>query len=98
MHPTSGSTQLEQVSTLLIPQAQPLPSPTATKPGPRLRLNTTTTPITLSPAKTAFVIINMQNIFFSPSFGRAEGAGHAAMEKLLQFAIPAARKAGTRII
>ena len=37
----------------------------------------------------------MQNIFFSPSLGRAEGAGRAAMEKPLQFAIPAARKTGT---
>lgn len=73
-------------------------SPTATKPSPRLRFNTTTTPITLSPAKTTLVIIDMQNFFLSPSFDRAEGAGHAAMENLLQFAIPAARKAGIRII
>lgn len=40
----------------------------------------------------------MQNFFLSPSFGRAKGAGHAATEKLLEFAIPAARKAGIRII
>ena len=73
-------------------------SPTATEPSPQLRLYTTTTPITLSPAKTTLVIIDMQNFFLSPSFGRVEGAGHAAMENLLQFAIPAARKAGIRII
>ena len=73
-------------------------SPTATEPSPRLRFNTTTTPTTLSPAKTTLVIIDMHNFFLSPSFGRAEGAGHAAMEKLLQFAIPVAQKAGIRIV
>ena len=43
-------------------------------------------------------ITDMQNFILSLSFGRVEGAGHAAMEKLLQFVIPAARKAGIRII
>ncbi|KAK8202139.1 hypothetical protein M8818_005665 [Zalaria obscura] len=65
---------------------------------PRLDLQTTTTPITVDPDKTALVIIDMQNFFLSESFGRKKGAGHAASEKLQKFAIPAARKAGIRII
>lgn len=65
---------------------------------PRVRIETTTTPITLSSAKTALVIIDMQNFFLSPGFGRSRGAGHAAAEKLLEYTIPAARKAGIQII
>ncbi|KAF2200898.1 Isochorismatase hydrolase [Delitschia confertaspora ATCC 74209] len=61
-------------------------------------IQTTTAPITVSPSKTALVIIDMQNFFLSESFGRSKGPGHAATEKLINYAIPAARKAGIRII
>ncbi|KAJ9639563.1 hypothetical protein H2199_006598 [Coniosporium tulheliwenetii] len=37
-------------------------------------------------------------LLLSPAFGRFKGAGHAAAEKLLEYAIPAARKAGIQII
>lgn len=40
----------------------------------------------------------MQNFFLSPAFGRKPGAGHAACDQLIEHAIPAARKAGIRII
>lgn len=40
----------------------------------------------------------MQNFFLSPALGRIPGAGHSACEHLIQHAIPAARKAGIRII
>jgi nicotinamidase-related amidase len=40
----------------------------------------------------------MQNFFLSSAFGRKKGAGHSACEQLIQHAIPAARKAGIRII
>lgn len=74
------------------------PTPTAKETGPRLDLTTSTSPITLSPGKTALCIIDMQNFFLSPSFGRARGPGHTAADNLLKYAIPAARKAGIRII
>jgi nicotinamidase-related amidase len=62
-------------------------------------LQTTTTPITISPAQSALIIIDMQNFFLSPSFGRPEvSAGRAASDQLLKHAIPAARKAGIRIV
>lgn len=75
------------------------PSSPSSKPSyPRIRLQTTTTPITLSPAKAALVIIDMQNFFLSEAFGRARGPGHAASDQLLKCAIPAARKAGIQIV
>ncbi|KAF2808922.1 Isochorismatase hydrolase [Mytilinidion resinicola] len=73
-------------------------TPTETAPGPRLKLRTSTSPITLSPASSALVIIDMQNFFLSPSFGRTKGPGHKAADNLLNHAIPAARKAGIQII
>jgi nicotinamidase-related amidase len=66
--------------------------------GPKLTIQTTNTSITISPTKSALVIIDMQNFFLSPAFGRAKGAGHHACAQLIQHAIPAARKAGIRII
>lgn len=66
--------------------------------GPRLTLNTMTSPITVDPFKSALVIIDMQNFFLSESFGRGKGTGHAACDTLIKLAIPAARKAGIRII
>jgi len=74
------------------------PNPSSAPITPRFNLNTTTTPVTLDPAKTALVIIDMQNFFLSPAFGRKEGAGHAACHQLTNYAIPAARKAGIQII
>jgi len=73
------------------------------KPGnataePHVKIETSTTPVTIDPASSALVIIDMQNFFLSPAFGRARGAGHAALDQLVQHAIPAARKAGIRII
>ena len=65
---------------------------------PDVTIKTTNTPITIDPAKSALVIIDMQNFFLSPAFGRTKGAGHAALEQLVNNAIPAARKAGIRII
>lgn len=61
-------------------------------------LTTSTTPITIDPAKSALVIIDMQNFFLSEAFGRKKGPGHAACDKLEHYAIPAARKAGIQVI
>lgn len=73
-------------------------SPSSPDSGPKVTIKTTTSPITISPAKSALVIIDMQNFFLSDSFGRNKGAGHAACEQLIAHAIPAARRAGMRII
>ncbi|TLD21805.1 Isochorismatase hydrolase [Venturia nashicola] len=40
----------------------------------------------------------MQNFFLSPAFGRKRGGGHDALDQLVKYAIPAARKAGIRIV
>lgn len=65
---------------------------------PRVTIETTNTPITIDPAKSALVIIDMQNFFLSAAFGRQKGPGHAAQEQLIQHAIPAARRAKMQII
>lgn len=70
-------------------------------PSPRdsISLSTTTTPIVISPAKTALVIIDMQNFFLSTYLGRpADGAGNNAKMRLVDIAIPAARRAGIQIL
>ncbi|KAI2475886.1 isochorismatase family protein [Pyrenophora tritici-repentis] len=62
-------------------------------------IQTTTQPITIDASKSALVIIDMQNFFLSPAFGRNQkGPGHAACTQLITHAIPGARKAGIRII
>ncbi|KAK5118362.1 hypothetical protein LTR62_002876 [Meristemomyces frigidus] len=67
--------------------------------GKTVTLKTSTTPITLDPAKSALVIIDMQNFFLSEAFGRKkDGSGHAALKRLVEVAVPAARKAGIRVV
>ncbi len=76
------------------PPDYPLSSPSSSFP-----LSTTTTPIIISPPKSALVIIDMQNFFLSKYLGRpANGAGNKAAQRLLDTAIPAARRAGIQII
>lgn len=66
---------------------------------PRVPIQTTTAKIIVDPAKTALVIIDMQNFFISPCLGRSRDSnGMKANEKLLKHAIPACRKAGIRVI
>lgn len=68
-------------------------------PEQSIHLSTSTTSVIISPALTALVIIDMQNFFLSTSLGRsADGAGNLAGQCLLKTGIPAARKAGIRII
>lgn len=64
-----------------------------------IRFHTTTLPIMIDPAKSALVVIDMQNFFLSPNLGRpADSKGLQAQARLLKHAIPAARKAGIRVI
>ncbi|CAK1365236.1 hypothetical protein CB0940_08840 [Cercospora beticola] len=74
--------------------------PTATSPPvqPSVTIETTASPITIDPAKSALIIIDMQNYFLSPALGRSKGGGHAAAEQLIEHAIPAARKHGIRVV
>lgn len=65
---------------------------------PRLKMETTTSPITITPSKTALIIIDMQNFFLSSALGRKRGEGHDAEDNLLKYGIPAARKSGIQII
>ena len=74
------------------------PTPTSPAIYPRLTIPTTTTQITIDPAKTALVIIDMQNFFLSSALGKPKGEGHKAVEQLVQYAIPAAREAGIRVV
>lgn len=74
-------------------------SPTSPSITPRLTLSTTTAAVAVDPKKTALVIIDMQNFFLSPQLGRSKDSkGLKAQANLLKYAIPAARKAGIRIV
>lgn len=74
-------------------------TPTTPVATPTVTIQSTTTPVTIDPSKSALVIIDMQNFFLSPSLGRTPGGpGHIASDNLITHAIPAARKAGIRII
>ena len=87
LHTTKSGFDLTQPEKPSSPQVQP-----------RLLLQTTTTSVTISPTRSALVIIDMQNFFLSEAFGRSRGAGHDASEKLMKYAIPAARKAGIQVL
>lgn len=61
-------------------------------------MQTTSTNITIDPAKSALVVIDMQNFFLSSALGRpSESKGLNAQEQLLKYALPAARKAGIQV-
>jgi nicotinamidase-related amidase len=64
-------------------------------------LKTATNPIRFDPAKSALVIIDMQNFFLSPALHGASDApslGVQAANALLSSGIPAARKHGIRVL
>ncbi|KAK6379633.1 hypothetical protein LTS17_005705 [Exophiala oligosperma] len=74
-------------------------TPTSPRPTPNHTLKTNTLPVTVASSKTALVIVDMQNFFLSPSLGRPEDSkGLLAQNQLLTYAIPAARKAGIRVV
>ena len=77
------------------------PPPDFALPDPQssVSLSTTTKNITISPSKTALLVIDMQNFFLSPYLGRPiDSAGNIAAQNILETAIPAARDAGIQII
>lgn len=74
------------------------PKPDSPPVKPRVSIKTSTSPITVDPAKSALIVIDMQNYFLSSALGRKKGPGHAASDQLVENAIPACRKAGIRIL
>lgn len=71
------------------------PTPESPPIRPRLSLETTTGCATIDPAKTALVVVDLQNYFFSPLLGRpADSIGLKVVDALLEHGIPACRKAG----
>lgn len=75
------------------------PTPLSAAIYPRISLETTSARVAIDPAKTALVIIDLQNYFLSPSLGRPSDAiGLKVVDMLLEHAIPACRKAGIPIV
>lgn len=68
------------------------------KNSPGVKIQTTTVPITINPSRSALIIIDMQNYFLSRALGRNAKSGRHLIDRLLQDAIPAARKAQMRVI
>ncbi|KAK8137211.1 Ureidoacrylate amidohydrolase RutB [Apiospora sp. TS-2023a] len=75
------------------------PTPDAPPIYPRIRVDTTTEPVEFDPAKTALVVIDLQNYFLSPHLGRpADSPWLKLVDTLLDQAIPACRKAGIPVV
>lgn len=75
------------------------PTPESPPVYPQVPLQTTTGRITVDPAKTALLIVDMQNFFLSPCLGKPrDSKGLKACDQLLKHAIPACRKVGIRVI
>jgi len=75
------------------------PRPTSPPIYPRIPLDTTKARVAIDPAKTALVVVDLQNYFLSPSLGRpSEGVAMKVVDELLKYAIPACRKAGIPIV
>ncbi len=74
-------------------------TPTSALIYPRISLKTTSARVAIDPAKTALVVVDLQNYFLSPALGRpSDGVGLKVVDKLVQSAIPACRKAGIPIV
>lgn len=74
-------------------------TPTSPPIYPRIPLRTSQADIAVDPAKTALVVVDLQNYFLSPLLGRPkEGIGMDLVDRLLKQAIPACRKAGIPIV
>ena len=70
-------------------------TPTCPPLYPRVLLETSKARVAIDPAKSALVGVDLQNYFLSPSLGRpVDAVGLKAVDKLLQYAIPACRKVG----
>ena len=74
-------------------------TPTCLPLYPRVLLETTKARVAVDPAKSALVVLDLQNYFLSLSLGRpVDAVGWKATDKLLQYAIPGCRKVGIQIV
>ncbi|KAI4668804.1 uncharacterized protein J4E78_002632 [Alternaria triticimaculans] len=74
-------------------------APNSPKVYPRMTLCTQDSHAIIDPTKTALVVVDMQNYFLSPAFGRpSDSLGLQVVERLTEQAIPACRKAGIPIL
>jgi nicotinamidase-related amidase len=75
------------------------PTPKSPPVYPRITVQTTKGPVAIAPAKTALVVVDMQNFFLSPSLGGLpDSPALKAVDALVKLAIPACRKAGIPIV
>lgn len=75
------------------------PTPDSPPVQPSLLLNSEISPVTIDPAKTALLIIDMQNYSMNTALGgRISPTVFEAMDMLLKYGIPAARKANPQVI
>ncbi|KAI9767282.1 MAG: hypothetical protein M1839_004548 [Geoglossum umbratile] len=75
------------------------PTPTSSHIHPRLLLETTKARVANDPAKTALVVVDLQNYFLSPHLGRTSNAvGMRVVDELLEHAILTCRKPGIQIV
>lgn len=75
------------------------PTPTSPSIYSRIPLETTKARVAIDPAKTALVVVDLQNYFLSPGLGRpSDAVGLKVVDELLQYGIPVCRKAGIQIV
>ena len=74
------------------------PTPDSEPVQPRLRLQCALTPVVIDPAKTALLIIDLQNYDLHEALGNDNAEFYRAEDTVLQYAIPAARESGIQII
>ncbi|KAK4446241.1 Isochorismatase hydrolase [Podospora aff. communis PSN243] len=74
-------------------------TPTSDPIQPCINLNTTKGLVAIDPAKTALVIIDLQNYFLSPLLGRPrDSPGIKVVDQLLTHVIPSCRKVGIPVV
>lgn len=65
---------------------------------PRLKLQCATTSVVIDPAKTALMVIDLQNFHLHDALGNDNPEFHSVENTVLHYAIPAARESGVQII
>ncbi|RSL91038.1 hypothetical protein CDV31_015559 [Fusarium ambrosium] len=74
------------------------PTPDSEPVEPRLKLQCALTPVVIDPAKTALLVVDIQNYDLSRALGNDNPAFFNAEDTILKYAIPAARQCGIQII
>jgi hypothetical protein len=74
------------------------PTPDSEPVEPRLKLQCALTAVAVDPAKTALLIIDLQNYDLHEPLGNDNPEFYRAEETILQYAVPAARETGIKII